>query len=71
MSSCRRDKIPDNHANVDIEKETLYRRVGHPTSEPAIYGGIEATPEIIEFLKQPARLRIYPRMKVIQDEARA
>ena len=40
------------------------------TKEPAVYGGVEITNKIEEFLKLPSGFRTYIRMNLIQDKVR-
>ena len=70
-SNHSEEKVPDNVAGVNIKDEILIEKFGDKAKEPAVYGGIEITDEIKDFLKLPAGLRLFPKMNLMQDEARA
>ena len=50
---CDKDKVPEKYRGVDISDRALTEMFGDPSKEPAVYGGVEITPKIREFLKLP------------------
>ena len=51
---CKKKNIPDTFEGVELGDKNLEDLFGNPDREPAVYGGIEVTNEIKEFLKLPS-----------------
>ena len=51
---CKKRNILDLYEGVELGDKNLGTIFGNPVREPAVYGGIEITDEIKEFLKLPS-----------------
>ena len=62
--------VPDTVEGVVISDEALEEMFVEEKPKPAIYGNIEPTEEIIEFLNIPTNFRTYSRIESINEEVR-
>jgi hypothetical protein len=66
-----RGDIPDTFREVLITDEILAEAFGNEDPEPRIYGGIEASDNVMAFMKLPSNLRRFQKMDLITEEVKA
>jgi hypothetical protein len=64
-------KVPEKYEEVIVSDEALRKEFGETVIEPRVYGGIDVSEDMAEFLKLPASLRRFPRVSELKEEVRA